>query len=162
MVGAALRRGRRFDLTSEFALREGRRKYPRRRRAFDERCILMKWLTKTIRDERRALERARCRFVRKPSEKRLHAVRTSGRRFRSLLEDVADLAPAPRLLRRVKKAAAATDAARDAAIIRALLERSIDVAEAPMASELLEELRRRESEATRLARKRLRRTNFRA
>jgi hypothetical protein len=120
----------------------------------------MKWLTKTIHDERRTLERARRRFIRKPSEKRLHAVRTSGRRFRSLLEDVADLAPAARLLRRVKRAAAATDAARDAAIIRVLLERTIDVAEAPLASELLEELRRREAEATRSARKRLRRTHF--
>lgn len=122
----------------------------------------MKWLTKTIREEQRALERARCRFIRKPNEKRLHAMRTSGRRLRSLLEDVADLAPARRLLRKVKRAAATTDAARDATIIRALLEAAIDASETAMASELIEELRRREAAATAAARKRLRRTNFRA
>lgn len=120
----------------------------------------MKWLKTTIRREQRALERARRRFVRKPTEKRLHDVRTSGRRFRSLLEDVAALAPHRSLLRRVKRAAAATDAARDATIIRTLLERSVDVAEGESARELLDELRRREELATREARKRLRRADF--
>ena len=121
----------------------------------------MKWLAKTIRKEQRALERARRRFIYKATEKRLHAVRTSGRRLRSLLEDVADIAATSRLLRRVKRAAAATDAARDATIIRGLLERSLDAGEAPMAVELLQELRRRERAATLLARKQLRHTSFR-
>ncbi|HEV3195023.1 MAG TPA: CHAD domain-containing protein [Candidatus Cybelea sp.] len=120
----------------------------------------MKWLAKTIRNERRALERARRRFVEKPSERRLHDVRTTGRRFRSLLEDVADLIPAPQLLRRVKRAAATTDAARDATVIRQLLERSTDAAEAATARPVLDELRHQEAIATRLARKQLRRTRF--
>jgi ribosomal protein S21 len=51
----------------------------------------MKWLKGTVEKERRALEAARRRFVSKPTEKRLHSVRTAGRRFRSLLEDVAEL-----------------------------------------------------------------------
>jgi hypothetical protein len=120
----------------------------------------MKWLAKTVRGERRALERARRRFIRKPSEKRLHDVRTAGRRFRSLLEDISDLAPAKRLLRRIKRAAAATDAARDATIILRLLERSVDANEVDAARALLDELRRQEVLATRFARAHLQRARF--
>jgi hypothetical protein len=120
----------------------------------------MKWLTKTIRAERRALERARRRFIAKPNEKHLHDVRTTGRRFRSLLEDVAGLASLERLRRRVKKAAAATDAARDATIILRLLERTVDEGEAQLAQPLLEELRAREVAATERACKALRRMRF--
>ncbi|MGB6517691.1 MAG: CHAD domain-containing protein [Candidatus Cybelea sp.] len=122
--------------------------------------LAVKWLAKTIRSERRALERARCRFIAKPSEKNLHGVRTTGRRFRSLLEDVSELAPLGRLIRRVKRAAAATDAARDATIILRLLENSIHAGEAEMAHPLLERLREQERLATRQARKELRRMHF--
>jgi CHAD domain-containing protein len=120
----------------------------------------VKWLTKTIQSEERALERARRRFIAKPTQRRLHDVRTAGRRFRSLLEDVAGLAPSPRLLRRVKRAAAATDAARDAAIILQLLETSVDDGESETALPLLHELRERERLAMRLTRTRLKRTRF--
>lgn len=120
----------------------------------------MKWLTKTIGGERRALERARKRFVEKPTEKRLHVVRTTGRRFRSLLEDVAALVPHDDLRRRVKRAAAATDAARDATIIRRLLESGVDAGETQNAAPLLQELRKQEKLATQHACKRLRRMRF--
>jgi hypothetical protein len=120
----------------------------------------VKWLDKTILSERRALERARRRFVDKPTEKRLHEVRTTGRRFRSLLEDVASIAKAERLRRRVKRAAAATDAARDATIILRLLESSVDAGEAAHAQSLLEQLREQERQATRQACKELRRMRF--
>lgn len=120
----------------------------------------MKWLSKTIRSERRALERARRRFVCKPSEERLHDVRTAGRRLRSLLEDVASLLPSGRLRRRVKHAAAATDAARDATIILRLLETRVDPAEAEVARPLLARLHERENLATRRARRELRRMRF--
>lgn len=123
-------------------------------------ALAIKWLEKTIRQERRALERARRRFVVEPSERHLHEVRTNGRRFRSLLEDVADLAPHPQLLRRVKRAAAATDAARDATIIRQLLESSTDAGELDVARPLVDQLLEHERLATRLARKRLRRMSF--
>ncbi len=96
--------GRRGDLTSNRILREGRSKYFRRTLARSERPAV-KWLKRTVATERRALEAARRRFVSKPTESRLHAVRTAGRRFRSLLEDVAELAPSAKLLRRVKRAA---------------------------------------------------------
>lgn len=120
----------------------------------------MKWLNKTIASERRALERARRRFVSKPAEESLHEVRTSGRRFRSLLEDVAEVAPSAKLLRRVKQAAAMTDAARDATIILQLLERSADPGERRIAEPLFDELKSRAKNATREAHKRLARTRF--
>ena len=151
--------GRRGDLTSNRILREGRYKYFRRTLARNERPAV-KWLKRTVAKERRALEAARRRFVSKPTENRLHAVRTAGRRFRSLLEDVAELAPSAKLLRRVKRAAEQTDAARDATILLRLLESSVDHGERPVAQPLLAELSAREKEATRLAHKRLRRTRF--
>jgi len=120
----------------------------------------VKWLTHAIASERRALERARRRFVSKPTEERLHEVRTKGRRFRSLLEDVADLAPLKRLHRRVKRAAAATDAARDATIVLRLLEDALDASEAEIAAPLIEQLRGQERLATGRARKELRRMRF--
>jgi hypothetical protein len=151
--------GRRGDLTSNRILREGRYKYFRRTLARNERPAV-KWLKRSVAKERRALEAARRRFVSKPTENRLHAVRTAGRRFRSLLEDVAQLVPSARLLRRVKRAAEQTDAARDAGIILRLLENSADPGERHAAQPLLAELSTREKDATRLARKRLRRTRF--
>ena len=151
--------GRRGDLTSNHILREGRYKYFRRTLARNERPAV-KWLKRTVAKERRALEAARRRFISKPTEKRLHAVRTAGRRFRSLLEDVAQLAPSAKLLRRVERAAEQTDAARDATILLRLLESSTDPGERHVAQALLAELSAREKEATRLAHKRLRRTRF--
>jgi CHAD domain-containing protein len=120
----------------------------------------MKWLKRAIGRERRALERARRRFIAKRTEERLHAVRTTGRRLRSLLEDVAGLQPDPKLLRRVKRAAAATDAARDAAILFRLLDSSATGDERGFASPLLDELRLREEKATQMAHRRLARTRF--
>ncbi|HET6276444.1 MAG TPA: CHAD domain-containing protein [Candidatus Cybelea sp.] len=120
----------------------------------------MKWLKKTLRREQRELEHARRRFIRRPDEAHLHDVRTAGRRFRSLLEDVAVLVQSKRLRRRVKRAAAATDAARDTAILVRLLEVSVGDAEAALARPLLERLRAQEHRATRDARKELRRTHF--
>jgi CHAD domain-containing protein len=110
--------------------------------------------------ELRALERARRRFVEKPTDERLHAVRTTGRRFRSLLEDVECVAPARKLLKRVKRAAEITDAARNASVVLALLERSIETAERPAALELFASLEKRQDDALRAARRRLRRMSF--
>jgi CHAD domain-containing protein len=159
MTNSTTRAGIRDDLTSEFLLREGRLKYPRRIGG-EWRLLAMKWLTKTIAGERRALERARRRFIEKPNEKRLHDVRTTGRRFRSLLEDVAAIEPSEQLRRLVKRAATATDAARDATIILRLLESSVDPTEAELAVPLLEELRKQERLATRRACQKLRRMRF--
>ena len=120
----------------------------------------MKWVAKTIDAERRRLERARRRFIDQPDEERLHDLRTRGRRLRSILEDVREVEHRPKLLRRVKRAATLTDAARDAAILLALLERSVDETERVTAEPLLEQLRARARIATSEARRLLRKVEF--
>ena len=120
----------------------------------------MRWVLREIRRERRDLERARRRFVRKPCADGLHDVRTTGRRLRSLLEDVADLVPRPRLRRQVKAAAEVTDAARDAAVLLALLEKTVDPAEREIAQPLIDALTARVADATKTARRELRQMTF--
>jgi CHAD domain-containing protein len=120
----------------------------------------MKWVAKAIDAERRRLERARRRFIDEPDEERLHKVRTTGRRLRSFLEDVRELEKHPKLLRRLKRAAALTDAARDAAILLALLERTIDETERVTAGPLIEQLRERERVARSEARRMLGKVEF--
>lgn len=120
----------------------------------------MKWIDTRVAKERRAFERARRRFVKKPNDTRLHAVRTKGRRFRSLLEDVASVAPARKLLKRVKRAAEITDAARDATVLLALLERSVETGERAEAAALFDSLREHQAGALKCAHRRLRRWSF--
>jgi CHAD domain-containing protein len=120
----------------------------------------MKWISKTIEAERLRLERATQRFLKKPTQERLHEVRTTGRRLRSLLEDVSGLVPLPKLRRQVARAAAITDAARDAAVIYALLDCSVEESERETAQRLLDELAARERQATRVACRRLARLDF--
>jgi CHAD domain-containing protein len=119
-----------------------------------------RWVLRTILEERRTLERARRRFIRDPSEECLHDVRTTGRRLRSLLEDVADIVNRPTLLRKIKRAARVTDAARDAAILHALLDGCADDGERTSAQPLLDELTKRRKDATKAARRELRKVRF--
>lgn len=120
----------------------------------------MKWLVKTIDAECRRLERARRRFIDDPNEECLHELRTKGRRLRSFLEAVRELERRPKLLRRLKRAAALTDAARDAAILLTLLENSLDETERVNAAPLLEQLRERQRIATSETRRLLRKVQF--
>lgn len=119
-----------------------------------------RWILRTILEERRTLERARRCFVRDPSEECLHDVRTTGRRLRSLLEDASDLVARPGLLRKIKRAAKITDAARDATILLALLDASVDEGDRAHVQPLVEELARRQSAATKTARRELRKMRF--
>jgi hypothetical protein len=120
----------------------------------------MKWVAKAIDAERRRLERARRRFIDDPGEEQLHDVRTRGRRLRSFLEDVRDLEKHPKLLRRLKRTAALTDAARDAAMLFRLLDRTVDESERATATTLLAQLREHLLLATSEARRVLRRYEF--
>lgn len=120
----------------------------------------MKWVVETIDAERRRLERARRRFIEEPDEERLHDLRTGARRLRSFLEAVRALERRPKLLRRLKRAAALTDAARDAGILRALLDNVVDETERHTAEPLLEQLRERERVATSETRRLLRKIDF--
>ena len=115
-----------------------------------------------VRDERDKLEAARREFVREPQEERLHLVRTTGRRLRSLLEDVADLDARSDLLAGVKLAAEVTDGARDSDIAIGLLESSLDAGERETASarDFLDILHERAEAARAVARRRLRKMRF--
>ena len=120
----------------------------------------MKWVVKTIDTERRRLERARRRFIDEPDEEGLHDLRTGGRRLRSFLEAVRELEHHPKLLRRLKRASELTDAARDATILLALLEHTVDETERVTAAPLLEQLRERARFATSETRRLLRKVGF--
>ena len=151
-------RGRRGPLTAYHSFAKVERKTLVERDC--QQTAMMKWLRKQMKMERRTLERARRRFLRKPSQERLHHVRTSSRRLRSLLEDTSELAAARSLVRAVKRTAKSTDAARDAAVIRALLERTVGPDEVHHAQSLLADLRLQERHAIREAVKRLRRLHY--
>ena len=71
------------------------------------------------------------------------------------------VAPARKLLKRVKRAAAITDSARNAGVLLALLERSIEPGERDEAAALLASLREPQEDALRCARRRLRRASDR-
>jgi hypothetical protein len=118
------------------------------------------WIDGAIANERALLEHHRKQFVHEPSRERLHAVRTTARRLRSLLEDVAGAHERRGLAKRVKRTARYTDEARDAAVLRDLLERTVDAAECDAARAFLRSLKKRERTATRFARKALRRLRF--
>jgi CHAD domain-containing protein len=120
----------------------------------------MKWIARTVDTERRRLERARKRFVAHPTPERLHDVRTTARRLRSLLEDVRTIYSGGKLRRRLKRAAAVTDGARDAAVLLALLDSRLDETERSAAGVLLDQLRAAEVSATVRVRRRLRTMRF--
>jgi CHAD domain-containing protein len=120
------------------------------------------WLSDTVAGETKALDRARRRFVKEPTAEGLHLVRTGARRLRSLLEDVAALHLAPRLLKRVKRTSKLTDTARDAAVQRELLERTVDETERETAEPLLQALRERELRATSTSQRKMRNVRFKA
>jgi CHAD domain-containing protein len=119
------------------------------------------WVAAAIARECALLEKSRRHFVREPNEECLHHVRTSGRRLRSLLEDVATVARAKRLAKSIKRAARYTDEARDAGVMRDLLGACLDEEESGAAAPLLRSLGKRERRARRSARKELRGMRFR-
>ena len=91
----------------------------------------------------RAFRRARKRFVRRPTAERLHDVRVSARRLRSLCEDLREALPAVRL-KRLARIIDMTADARDAAVLRETLRETLEPRDRKVARPLLRSLRRRE------------------
>ncbi len=114
---------------------------------------IAEWALGLVKADVRAFKRARTRFLRQPSAKRLHDLRTSARRLRSLHEDLREAIP-PFSLKRLRQLIDLTGEARDAAVMREALRDAIDVRERHAARGLLRTLRRRE----RIALKRIART----
>jgi CHAD domain-containing protein len=93
--------------------------------------------------EVRAFTEARRRFLRRPSSKHLHELRTAARRLRSLFDDFHDVLRARRP-RRLRRLIAVTGEARDAAVLRKTLRSALDTRERAAARATLRELRARE------------------
>ena len=108
----------------------------------------------------RAFERARTRFMRRPTADRLHDVRVSARRLRSLCEDLREALP-PVRLKRLTRVIDMTGDARDAAVLREALREALDQRDRKAASPLLRSLRKRECMMLKRIARALRRTKLR-
>jgi CHAD domain-containing protein len=88
--------------------------------------------------------RARARFLNRPNTKRLHALRTSARRLRSLYDDLRDVLKCP-YRKRLNKLIALTGEARDAAVLRRLLTTALEARDTAQMRPLLRTLRQHEN-----------------
>jgi len=104
---------------------------------------IAEWALGLVKHDVRAFKRARARFLRQPSAKRLHDLRTTARRLRCVHEDL-EGAVSPFSLKRLRHVIELTGDARDAAILRETLRDALDVRERRAARHLLRALRRRE------------------
>jgi hypothetical protein len=104
---------------------------------------IREWAYALEKAERTAFAKARRRFLRRPSPKRLHVLRTAARRLNSLYEDLRDVLACKRR-RRLRRLIALTGAARDAIVMRELIRASVDIREAIAAQRVDRALQRRE------------------
>ena len=88
----------------------------------DER--IKEWAQGMLEGDVRAFERARTRFIRRPTAERLHDVRVSARRLRSLCEDLREALPRLRVKRLARVIDMSGDA-RDAAVLREALRKAL-------------------------------------
>lgn len=104
---------------------------------------IREWAMGLLDGDMRAFERARARFLRRPTAERLHDVRVSARRLRSLCEDLQEALPSVRK-GRLHRVIGMTAEARDAAVLRETLRNALDDRERLAARPLLRQLRERE------------------
>jgi CHAD domain-containing protein len=104
---------------------------------------IAEWALGLVKHDVRAFRRARARFLRQPSAKRLHDLRTTARRLRCIHEDM-EGAITPFSLKRLRHVIDLTGDARDAAVLRETLRDALDTRERRGARHLLRVLRRRE------------------
>ena len=101
------------------------------------------WALGLVKADVHAFKRARMRFLRQRSAKRLHELRTTARRLRCIHEDLREAIP-PFSLKRLRRLIDLTGEARDAAVMREALRNALDTRERHAARSLLRALRRRE------------------
>jgi CHAD domain-containing protein len=107
----------------------------------DER--IREWARALVRADVRVFAHARRRFLEKPNAERLHLLRTSARRLRSLYEDVRGVVEVSKR-GSLGRLIALTGEARDASVLREALESAIDVRERAIGRSYLSALRKRE------------------
>ena len=118
---------------------------------------IAEWALGLVKADVHAFKRARARFLRQPSAKRLHELRTTARRLRCIHEDLREAVP-PFSLKRLRRLIDLTGEARDAAVMREALRDALDVRERRAARSLLRALRRRERHRAQTHRRRARST----
>ncbi len=104
---------------------------------------IREWAFALEKTELAAFGRARRRFLRRPSPKRLHALRAASRKLRSLYDDLRDVLHCKQR-RRLHRLIALTGEPRDAGVLRKLLVDTVDPREAAAARILARTLRKRE------------------
>ena len=104
---------------------------------------IVEWAQGLVKHDVHAFERARRRFLRRPSASRLHELRTTARRLRSLHDDLHEAAPAFSI-KRLRQLVDLTGEARDAAVLRDALRDVLDPREHRIARSMLRTLRQRE------------------
>jgi hypothetical protein len=104
---------------------------------------IREWALALEKTELAAFGRARRRFLRRPSPKRLHALRAAARRLRSLYEDLLDVLRFKQR-RQLRRLIALTGEPRDAGVMRRLLIAQTDVREAAGARHVARALRKRQ------------------
>lgn len=124
----------------------------------DER--IKEWAQGMLEGDVRAFERARARFIRRPTADRLHDVRVSARRLRSLCEDLREALPRVRV-RRLARVIDMTGDARDAAVLREALREALDPRDRKASRALLRSLRERERTMLKRIASTLKRTKLR-
>jgi CHAD domain-containing protein len=107
----------------------------------DER--ICEWADGLARADVLAFKRARQRYLKHPTENRLHDLRIAARRLRSLFDDVRDAIDLPQA-KQVHRLIALLGEARDAAVLRTTLTSALDVREREAVRPLLRDLRHRE------------------
>ena len=108
---------------------------------------IREWATALAERELKAFELARRSFCRKPSTRKLHEMRSAGRRLCSLYEDLAELLP-PLDSRRVRRVVKRAGEARDAAVLHRLLSAAVDDGEREIVEPLLQTLHERQRTGT--------------
>jgi CHAD domain-containing protein len=124
----------------------------------DER--IREWAQSLLDGDVRAFERARSRFIRRPTADRLHDVRVSARRLRSLCEDLREALPSVHT-KRLHRVIDMTGDARDAAVLRETLRQALESHERKAARTLLRSLRKRERTILKRLARALKRTKLR-
>jgi CHAD domain-containing protein len=104
---------------------------------------IREWAGALFETDLRAFRRARARFLRRPTGERLHDVRVSARRLRSICEDLEEALPRIHGAR-LGRIIAMTGDARDAAVLRETLRGTLEGREREIARPVLRSLRKRE------------------
>lgn len=112
------------------------------------------WAHELLAQDLKVFSEARKRFLRRPTGKRLHAVRTAARRMRSTFEDLSSVVNVVDLTD-LRRTIHASGDARDASVLAGITCAELDDDERTFARAFLNDLRKHERTCTKKTRRRL-------